>query len=138
MVTFVVAVAGHSNTVNSVVWTGDHMLISGSNDREIRVWNADTGRTIRVLTGHAHWVNKLALSTASVLRTGQFDHHGKGPRDPEAAQQVFVLLFGCIYSSSRALSVPLPQPLFTDECHVLHAKDCRRLCATSLSCCCAL
>lgn len=80
--------AGHSNTVNSVVWTGDNMLISGSNDREIRVWNADTGRAIRVLTGHAHWVNKLALSTAAVLRTGQFDHHGKGPRDPEAAQQV--------------------------------------------------
>jgi ribosome assembly protein 4 len=64
------------------------MLISGSNDREIRVWNADTGATIRVLSGHAHWVNKLALSSASVLRTGQFDHHGKGPRDPTAAQQV--------------------------------------------------
>lgn len=89
----VLFLAGHSNTVNSVVWTGENMIISGSNDREIRVWNADTGRTIRVLTGHAHWVNKLALSTAAVLRTGQFDHHGKGPRDPEAAQQVLTLPF---------------------------------------------
>lgn len=81
------------------------MLVSGSNDREIRVWNADTGRTIRVLTGHAHWVNKLALSTASVLRTGQFDHHGKGPRDPEAAQQVFTLL--ARVPGSRSWPLPL-------------------------------
>ena len=29
------------------------------------------------LTGHAHWVNTLALSTDYVLRTGCFDHKRK-------------------------------------------------------------
>ena len=42
---------------------------------------------MRVLKGHGHWVNTLALSTEHALRTGPFDHHGQAPREPAAAQQ---------------------------------------------------
>lgn len=38
---------------------------------------------VRVLKGHGHWVNTLALSSEFVIRTGAFDHHGKTPQEPE-------------------------------------------------------
>ena len=79
---------GHTATVNAVVWSGDDVIITGSNDREIRVWNAEDGRTVRVLRGHAHWVNALALSCAHALRTGAFDHTGARPATDADAQAV--------------------------------------------------
>ena len=42
---------------------------------------------MRVLKGHGHWVNTLALSTEHVLRTGAFDQHGKAPEAHVAARQ---------------------------------------------------
>jgi WD40 repeat protein len=44
------------------------------------------GKLIRILTGHGHWVNTMALSTDYALRTGAFDHHGHAPEDPEEAR----------------------------------------------------
>ena len=41
------------------------------------MWESDTGVNVSELTGHAHWVNCLALSTDYVLRTGCFDHTKK-------------------------------------------------------------
>lgn len=37
----------------------------------------------RTLTGHAHWVNTLALSTDYVLRTGAFEPSESGTRNKE-------------------------------------------------------
>ena len=45
------------------------------------------GHLVRVLKGHGHWVNTLAVSSEHALRTGAFNHHGKAPKDPAAAQQ---------------------------------------------------
>ena len=45
------------------------------------------GHMVRCLKGHGHWVNTLALSSEHALRSGAFDHHGKGPRDTAQAQQ---------------------------------------------------
>lgn len=36
------------------------------------MWRAKDGVLCRTFTGHAHWVNSLALNTDYVLRTGPF------------------------------------------------------------------
>lgn len=50
------------------------------------MWDSKDGKLVRVLKGHGHWVNTLALSSEFVLRTGAYDHTGTCPADPEAAQ----------------------------------------------------
>lgn len=42
----------------------------------MQVWEASSGKLVRTLEGHAHWVNTLALNTDYVIRTGQYDHTG--------------------------------------------------------------
>lgn len=41
-------------------------------DRTVKVWRADDGVLCRTLTGHAHWINTLALSCDYALRLGFF------------------------------------------------------------------
>lgn len=55
-------------------------------DTSISVWDASDGKLVRILKGHGHWVNTLALSTEHAMRTGAFDHEGRAPSDPEEAQ----------------------------------------------------
>ena len=50
------------------------MVYSASQDRVIKVWDPNTGINVSDLTGHAHWVNCLALSTDYVLRTDRKAH----------------------------------------------------------------
>ena len=40
-------------------------IVSGSGDRAIRIWNANTGENIRTLKGHTDWVNSVAYSPDS-------------------------------------------------------------------------
>jgi ribosome assembly protein 4 len=63
-------------------------LYSGSQDRSIKVWSVTSGKLVRTLDGHAHWVNTIALNTDYAIRTACFDHKGQGPEDP--AEQVEV------------------------------------------------
>lgn len=69
--------SSHTASVTKVLWGGEDLLYSASQDRTIKVWAPDTGINVNELTGHAHWVNCLALSTDYVLRTGCFDHTKK-------------------------------------------------------------
>jgi ribosome assembly protein 4 len=64
----------HTASVAKVLWGGEGLMYSASQDRTIKVWDADSGALIADLKGHAHWVNTLALSTEYVLRTGCYDH----------------------------------------------------------------
>jgi len=66
-------IAHHTDTVTKVLWGGKGLLYSASHDRTIKVWS-DTGKLVKNLEGHAHWVNTLALSTEYVLKTGSFDY----------------------------------------------------------------
>lgn len=66
----------HTDAVTCVRWAGDGTIYTASRDRTIRMWHAD-GRLKGVLSGHAHWINTLALSSDHVLRTGAFDHNGQ-------------------------------------------------------------
>ncbi|EDW13082.2 protein Notchless [Drosophila mojavensis] len=65
-------IAGHTNAVTAVRWGGAGLIYTSSKDRTIKMWRADDGVLCRTFTGHAHWVNNIALSTDYVLRTGPF------------------------------------------------------------------
>jgi WD40 repeat protein len=57
---------GHTSYVYPVVYTSDgRYLVSGSWDRTIRVWNADTGAELRVLTEHRTRITGLAAAPDS-------------------------------------------------------------------------
>lgn len=64
----------HTAAVTCVRWGGEGFLYSSSQDRTIKVWDPSTGKVIRSLDGHGHWVNTMALSTDYALRCGAFDH----------------------------------------------------------------
>lgn len=57
----------HTASVTKVLWGGEGLLYTASQDRTIKVWNAKDGNLIHDMKGHAHWVNTLALSTDYVL-----------------------------------------------------------------------
>ena len=71
------ALSSHTASVTKVLWGGENLIYSASQDRTIKVWDADDGNLVNELKGHAHWVNCLALNTDYVLRTGCFDHTKK-------------------------------------------------------------
>jgi ribosome assembly protein 4 len=80
--------SSHTMIVTCVRWGGEGLIYSSSRDCCINVWSADEGKLVRTLKGHAHWVNTMALSTESVLRSGAFDHTGKAPADQQEAKKV--------------------------------------------------
>ncbi|KAK4883628.1 hypothetical protein RN001_006947 [Aquatica leii] len=81
---------GHTKSVTVVKWGGAGLLYTASQDRTVRVWRAKDGVLCRVLEGHAHWVNTLALSTDYILRIGPFDpvnfHKSSKAKDQTFAQ----------------------------------------------------
>jgi ribosome assembly protein 4 len=64
--------AGHKGPVTAVKWGGSGLIYTSSRDRLLKMWRADDGVLCKTFTGHAHWVNNLALNTDYVLRTGPF------------------------------------------------------------------
>ena len=59
---------GHGNLVTSVAFSADSKLVvSGSDDRTIKIWDAATGREMQTLKGHGDWVRSVAFSADSKL-----------------------------------------------------------------------
>ncbi|PQE16116.1 hypothetical protein CJF30_00011140 [Rutstroemia sp. NJR-2017a BBW] len=56
---------GHTSIVNSVTFSPDgKQVVSGSEDRTVRLWDTATGQQILPpLEGHSSWVNSVAFST---------------------------------------------------------------------------
>ncbi|GEQ70371.1 hypothetical protein JCM33374_g4048 [Metschnikowia sp. JCM 33374] len=79
--------AGHTNAVSCVKWSGSNILYSASHDKSIKAWDISAGgKCIQTLKSHAHWVNHLSISTDHVLRKGGFDHtssRGSTKSDPK-------------------------------------------------------
>lgn len=74
---FQFSLSGHTACVTCVKWGGQDLIYSSSQDRTVMVWSAQDGSQLAKWTGHAHWVNFLALNTDLVLRTGSFDHESR-------------------------------------------------------------
>jgi len=66
---------GHSNWVNSVTISRDgQILVSGSRDKTISIWQLDTGKKLRTLTGHTSFVYSVAISPdGQTLASGSED-----------------------------------------------------------------
>lgn len=64
--------SGHTGAITAVRWGGSGLIFTASKDRTCKMYRADDGTMCRTFTGHAHWVNNLALNVDYVLRTGPF------------------------------------------------------------------
>ena len=54
---------GHTDSVTSVAFNHDGTkIVSGSEDKTIRVWNVDTGECILTLKGHTDYVKSVAFN----------------------------------------------------------------------------
>jgi len=54
---------GHSQVVSTVAFSPDgKVLASGSHDKIVKLWDAQTGQEIRSLTAHTDWVNSVSFS----------------------------------------------------------------------------
>jgi WD40 repeat protein/uncharacterized protein YjbI with pentapeptide repeats len=54
---------GHSSAVNSVVFSPDGCrVLSGSDDRTLRLWDTESGRELHTFTGHHDWVTSVTFS----------------------------------------------------------------------------
>lgn len=70
--TCVKVLSGHTAAVTAVRWGGAGIIFTSSKDRTCKMYRAEDGTLCRTFSGHAHWVNNLALNTDYVLRTGPF------------------------------------------------------------------
>jgi len=82
--TNLLTINSHGGCVSKVLWGGEGKIYTASHDRTVKVWN-ESGRCLRELKGHAHWVNQLSASTDYVLRTGSFDPFSKDPVEDHQA-----------------------------------------------------
>ena len=54
---------GHSDRVHSVVFSADGtIIVTGSSDNTVRIWNVETEKELKKYEGHSDPVNSVALS----------------------------------------------------------------------------
>jgi len=67
---------GHSNWVRSVTFSPDgRMVLSGSNDNTLKLWDVATGRELRTFSGHTGIVNSVTFSPdGRQVLSGSYDN----------------------------------------------------------------
>lgn len=56
--------SSHSDWVRSLVFSLDgRLLVSGSDDETVKLWDMQTGGVIKTFHGHTHWVLSVSIST---------------------------------------------------------------------------
>lgn len=66
----------HTGKITSLAWSADSALLASgaSDDNEIRIWDAATGRVLRRLSGHTGWIRSLAFApSGTLLASGSTD-----------------------------------------------------------------
>ena len=69
--------ARHTKSVTKVIWSGEDIIYSASQDCKIMVWS-NKGEYLKSLDGHSHWVNALSLNTYHTLRAAYFEFERDG------------------------------------------------------------
>jgi hypothetical protein len=66
---------GHTEDVTSVSFSGDgKLIVSGSDDRTVRVWNAVSGELLHILEGHTEEVRSVSFSgDGKLIVSGSYD-----------------------------------------------------------------
>jgi len=65
--------SGHGSGVNSVSFSRQGLLASGSWDNSVKIWNVVTGECIKTLSGHGGWVRSVSFSSQGLLASGSDD-----------------------------------------------------------------
>lgn len=61
---------GHSDGVLCCQYDNNNLLMTGSYDKTIKVWNVETGKLVRTLTGHSRGVRTLAFDDQKLISGG--------------------------------------------------------------------
>src|SRR5438105_3513421 len=66
---------GHTQNITRIAWSPDgQILASPSEDHTIRLWNAETGQCLHILSGHTDIINGVSWSPDSnMLATASDD-----------------------------------------------------------------
>jgi WD40 repeat protein len=64
---------GHSSSVTAVAITPDGKVISGSEDKTLKVWDLQTGTELLTLTGHSGYVTAVAVTPDGKVISGSED-----------------------------------------------------------------
>ena len=51
----------------------DGLIVSGSSDKTLRIWNASSGECEQVLSGHAGWVSCVSVLSDGRIVSGSSD-----------------------------------------------------------------
>ena len=67
--------SGHADEVNSVTFSSDgRSLVSGSDDKFVKLWDIQTGGAIKTFSGHTRAVRSVSMSVdAATIASGSFD-----------------------------------------------------------------
>lgn len=58
----------HTDEVRSVAFSSDGVsIVSGSNDKTVKVWDVQTGGVIKTFYGHKYWISSVSISTDSIM-----------------------------------------------------------------------
>lgn len=89
--------AGHDNWVRALVFhpTGK-FLLSASDDYTIRVWELATGRCVKTVQAHGHFVTCLAWGRQAPSQSGDAKTNGAGEGSQEVEKFVNVVASGSV------------------------------------------
>jgi len=64
----VAVLSGHTDWVRSVTFSPDGTsLVSGSDDKTVKLWDVQTGGVIKTFKGHTNWVHSTSISLDSTM-----------------------------------------------------------------------
>ena len=65
---------GHTEIIRSIaVSPNNQRVVSGSNDKTVKIWDSESGSLIHTLAGHTGWVNSVAVIDNQRVVSGSRD-----------------------------------------------------------------